>query len=288
MRRRVRSALVALALLTLATPSLAGPAQGPTRVEIHPSGRNAPKTLVAMLYRPEGQGPFPAVVGLHGCNGLWSTKNSTALNPREADWGARLAALGYVVLFPDSYGSRGVGAQCRVADRAVEPYRERVADAKAALAYLQGQPFVKAESVVLLGWSNGGSTVLYAVRPQDRGADARPDFRAAIAFYPGCRSPYADGRWRTRMPLAILIGEADDWTPVGPCRDLAALDKTAVRLTTYPGAFHDFDNPSAAVHEVRGLAFTAGGNGVAHAGLDPAARADALARVPALLSEILK
>src|ERR1700738_2336805 len=29
-----------------------------------------PTTVSGFLYRPEGSGPFPTVVGLHGCNGL--------------------------------------------------------------------------------------------------------------------------------------------------------------------------------------------------------------------------
>jgi dienelactone hydrolase len=225
---------------------------------------------------------------MHGCSGLWSSKDKSALSPRHADWGERLAALGYVVIFPDSYGSRGLGPQCDNGDREVEPFRERLADANAARRYLQTLSFVKPDAIALLGWSNGGSTVLYTVRPKDKPKDEGPDFRAAIAFYPGCRNPDDKGDWATRVPLLILIGAADDWTPAEPCKAIAAAHPDDVRIVLYPGAYHDFDNAAQKVHELHGLAFTAKGNGVAHAGFDPAAQAAALKEVPAFLSKALQ
>ena len=52
----------------------------------------------------------------------------------------------------------------------------------------------------------------------------------------------------------------------------------------HPGAYHDFDAPKTAVHERSGLARAPTGR--AHVGTDPAARADALARVPAFLRHL--
>jgi dienelactone hydrolase len=118
-------------------------------VSIPAGGKGSPPTLDGRLYRPSGDGPFPAVVALHGCSGLWSSKDASQLGPRHADWGERLAALGYVVIFPDSYGSRGLERQCENGDRTVEPFRERVADAKAARRYLQTLPFVKPDAIAL-------------------------------------------------------------------------------------------------------------------------------------------
>ena len=108
----------------------------------------------------------------------------------------------------------------RRADRVTRPSRERVADAIAAKAYLQSRADVKPAAVSLLGWSNGGSTVLYAVDPRRRPQDGKPDFAKAVAFYPGCATPAESGRWQTRLPLLILIGAADDWTPAKPCSEL--------------------------------------------------------------------
>ncbi|WP_245430127.1 dienelactone hydrolase family protein [Mesorhizobium sp. WSM3859] len=227
--------------------------------------------------------PFPAVVAMHGCSGLWSSK-IIGLSPRHADLGRRLAALGYVVLFPDSYGSRDLGPQRRNDDRRVEPFRERVEDANAARPYLETRPYVKPDSIGLLGWSNGGSSVLYTVRPKDRPNTGSPDFRAAVAFYPGCTAMADKGDWTTRVPLLIVMGEADDWTPARPCKTLADANRNKVKLILYPNAYHDFDNEAQKLHELHGLAYTANGDGTAHAGPNPAARAAALKEVPDFLA----
>ena len=55
-----------------------------------------------------------------------------------------------------------------------------------------------------------------------------PQFKAAIAFYPGCREIAKLDDWRPRVPLKILIGAADDWTQPGPCRELARAHRLQV------------------------------------------------------------
>src|SRR5215212_11287769 len=96
-----------LAVLTVATvlipTSHALGAGNPESVEIPQAGLR----LKALLFRPEGQGPFPAVVGLHNCTGL--TNRAGEFGTRYRDWAERLAKSGFVVLLPDSHGSRGAG-----------------------------------------------------------------------------------------------------------------------------------------------------------------------------------
>ena len=126
--------------------------------------------------------------------------------------------------------------------------------------------------------------MLYTVRPKDTPKPDSPDFRAAVAFYPGCSAMADKSNWATRMPLLILMGEADDWTPAKPCKTLAAANPDSVTLILYPGAYHDFDNEAQKLHELHGLAYTANDDGIAHAGLNPAARAASLKDVPAFLA----
>jgi dienelactone hydrolase len=229
--------------------------------------------------------PRPAVVALHGCGGLFNRTGSPTA--RHADWGQRLADAGFLVVMPDSFRSRGLGSQCGISNRSVRPSRERVADVLATKIWLQARGDVKASAVSLLGWSNGGSTVLAAVRSDRKPGDASPDLARAIAFYPGCRAQAESSSFRTRLPLLIMIGEADDWTPAAPCKALAEAARArgeAIDLKLYPGAYHDFDHPGRPVTERRDLAFTADGSGTARAGTNPAARQDALTRVPAFLA----
>jgi dienelactone hydrolase len=221
--------------------------------------------LTGFLFRPTGAGPFPAIVALHGCSGPGAA--SRELSKRHADWAERLVRAGYVVLMPDSFGSRGAKSLCGTRDRVVRP-AERADDARGAAAWLAARPFVERGRIGALGWSNGGSTVLHLVAREGVGAA----FAAAVAFYPGCRVPLKQAGWSARIPLLIQHGDADDWTPIAPCRQLAGSSK--VRLIAYPGAFHDFDAPDMKLHVRRGTAYSANGTGVVHMGThEPSRRA---------------
>jgi dienelactone hydrolase len=236
--------------------------------------------LHGILFRPEGAGPFPGVVALHGCESL--INRAGKMGTHLSDWGERLAAAGMAVVFPDSFGSRGLRAQCRVLERKVRSEVERVADADAARHWLQSQPWAIKDRVSLLGWANGGMASLWAVRPHAAAHEAAPDFRSAVAFYPACRR-LSDLAWSARVPTLILIGKADDWSPPAPCEQMVAGAKgrsALASLVAYPGAYHEFDRRDFPVRELNGLAYTADGSGRAHIGTNPAARTDALMRVP--------
>jgi dienelactone hydrolase len=269
-----RLCLLAIAAV-LATPAIAA-----EQVQIPYDGG----TLKAVLFRPDGAGPFPAVVGLHGCAG--PNDRSGNLGPVYRAWGERLAASGYAVVFPDSFGSRGAGPQCRVRERGIRARVERVADANAARRWLQEQPWVKKDRVSLVGWSHGGAAALWAVRARAPGHDVRSDFRSAIAFYPGCRWP-GERAWSVRIPTPILIGKVDDWTPAsaGETMVAGARGRSArVEIVTYPGAHHRFDHPNLPLSERTGLAYTPDNSGKAHVGSDAAARQDSIVRVTAWLA----
>jgi len=229
-------------------------------------------TLTAELFLPEGPPRGPAVLGLHGCAGFRRADGQpTALYMA---WARHFTDAGRAFLLPDSFASRGEGEQCTQRGRGVLPGRERVADTMAAARWLSAQPFGQGLPVDVVGWSHGGSTVLWAA-----GAVQTAPIGRMIAFYPGCNAVNRVGLWRPAQPLLILIGEADDWTPAAPCAQLAARDPQRITYHAYPGAHHGFDAPNTPVRARSGLAFTANGNGVAHYGTDLVARADALARV---------
>ena len=245
---------------------------------IFTSNNSKASVLVGYLYRPTGSGPFPAVVALHGCGGLFT--KSGRIQARNVDWADQMTAAGIAVLFPDSFNPRGVSQVCTLkrAERPVVPFG-RSFDANGAADWLATQPFIDKSRLALLGWSHGGSAVLWSVRG---GAEPRiTDFKTAIAFYPGCRVPLESTTWTPRLPLKIFMGSADDWTPPQPCRDLAK--KHNVPMTEYPGAYHAFDAPNSPVRVREGLGMTADGSGKAHVGTDPAARAASIAEVMATL-----
>lgn len=244
--------------------------------------------LKAVLFRPDGAGPFPVVIGLHNCTGL--NNASGRLGARYRDWGERLAGQGFAVLFPDSNGSRGLGSQCGANARTLRTDRERVADAVAARTWLQQQPWVVADRVSLLGWSSGAISALWAVRTpvqlQAHG-QAGADFRSAVALYPGCRR-LNDAAWGARVPTLILIGRADDQASAAICQRMVAGARgrsARVAIHVYSGAHHDFDHPNRPLRVRTGSAFSIDGSGRVHSGTHPAARADALKRVPEWLRQ---
>lgn len=246
--------------------------------------------LNGYLYRAAGAGRRPAVVFMHGCGGLFGRKG--AILSRETDWAARLTAAGYVVLAVDSFGPRGQGEMCSAAQIDLSIYAKRAKDAYGALAFLQAQDSIRPDRIGIIGWSQGGGTVLHTIGTPSYGRPVPttgPDFRAAIAFYPAqCSDRAEPPAWTTTIPLLVLLGTDDVWIGAPVCQrwlgEMIA-HGAAVTLQMYPGAAHDFDFPRELRQEHPEWR-TASGI-VPITGTDPAARADALERVPAFLARYL-
>lgn len=199
----------------------------------------APQEISATLVRPAGEGPFPAVVQLHGCGGL------EAQSYRWARW---LAGHGYVALVVDSFGPRGVKGDCRSGPDE-PPITARFDDAFGALRYLQSLPWVRRERIAAIGWSQGGVYAIAVIngpsleRAKKRGVELPPvGFAAGIGVYPGgCFSLVQE---QVIRPLLVLIGGADDWTPAAKCEEMVAAMKSRgadASIVVYPGAYHYFD-----------------------------------------------
>lgn len=287
-RRVGGSAMWAMAGLWLLLPlARAGNAE-PVRVPT--AGLSAaPQALHGMLFRPQQGGNRPAVIMVHGCGGAYA--RSGTLGARHQAWGELLSEAGYVVLMLDSFTARGIREICTVkfAERSIKE-SDRVGDAYAALHYMRQLGGVDPQRIALLGWSHGGGLVLDAI---SRKPAPEPAFRAAVSFYPGCTARNRKAaEFRPYASLLLLIGEADDWTPAKPCQALAATVRERggpMQIVTYPGAYHDFDNPGSQPPRRR-MDVPNGvspGSGVM-VGPDPAARADAQRRVREFLKEQLQ
>ncbi|MBR0818427.1 dienelactone hydrolase family protein [Bradyrhizobium liaoningense] len=263
----MRLRLTTLFLMLLMSAAHAAPA--PQQIDIPLSSG----ILHAQLYKPEGEGPFPTVIALHGCGGLGN--HSEPVLPRYRDWALQLLRSGNAVLLPDSYGSRELGPQCRVKESHIKARRERVADIAASRAWLMKQSWVARDRVSLIGWANGASALLWAVRPQSAARDLGPDFRAAIAFYPDCRISAGLG-WSARVPTLVLIGANDDVSSPPACRQMVdgARGRSALtRIVVYPDAYHDFDRANTPLHAAAGT-IDAGAPEHGHLGTDAEARAE--------------
>ena len=255
-----RSAAVATLIAILATGLAACQTSG-TVTSI--ASDEAGVSLPTWLAKPEGDGPFPAVVLLHGCTG---TDRNT---PHQTVWrglnqhASLLNKNGYVTLIVDSFSPRGIVHSCKG-----EYASDQLADAYAAFDHLTSLPFVDGDRVGLVGLSMGGSTALrVAATVHGR---AKTDYEAAVAYYPYC----FDYLYSFDVPVKILIGADDDWTPARLCSAVASRDPDHVDLTIYPDTHHSFDLPMGGPYVIEmppGEFHTVAGN--------PEARRDSQARM---------
>jgi dienelactone hydrolase len=242
----MRALLLVLFLLATVGPARAQPGAGFERLAIpqiagHPVAADPPVT--GYLFTPAGSGPFALVVLMHGCDGLgWATPQRTSWNLQK-HYAERYVGQGHASLVLDSFAPRRIANICGDARRVTA--QQRSWDAFAAADLLAARGLADPARLVLQGDSHGGFTTLTALE-QGRWSPPR-NFAAGIAFYPSCDNASHFARGFT-APLLILIGDGDDWTPVGPCRSLA--DRLAGRAGTspltlkiFPGATHAFDFP---------------------------------------------
>ncbi len=223
-------------LLLFAGANAAAPDSGRAIVELESPLAHA-QPLQGLLRRPAGSGPFPAVVLLHSCNGNWQR-----LDER---WGTQIAPWGYVTLTVDSFGPRGIDNSCGNGTPTEMAY-----DAYRALDFLVRQHAVDPDRVAVLGFSQGGWLALSSVEHGVVEQSSTNKFRAAVAFYPNCRTVQGN----LTVPALIMIGELDDWASVAGCRQLAEggddygvsrrREGAPIKLIVYPGAYHSFDSPA--------------------------------------------
>ena len=98
--------------------------------------------LTGSLYRPSGDGPFPAVVVMHGCGGV---------APNAIAWAQWLRAEGYAALVLDSFVGRGLKRIC--GDATVLPARVRAEDVFVAAASLRRLSFIDGDRIAAMGFS---------------------------------------------------------------------------------------------------------------------------------------
>ena len=204
----VATLVLAAALATTASGQSTG---GPETVVVH----NGPITLHALLWRPQGRGPFPAILLNHGSGR--TREELKQLGPYEGQAetvGPVFARHGYVFLFPFRQGvglsadqgmsavnlmnselaAHGQDARNALQLRLLE--NRELSDAAAALAFLRGLPEVDARNVAIVAHSFGGSLTIIQ-------AEKEPSLRAVVIFsgagYSWDRSPELRARLLTAV-----------------------------------------------------------------------------------------
>ncbi len=189
----------------------------------------------AYVARPDGAGPFPAVIMIHEWWGL----QSEIVGKAEA-----LADEGYVVIAPDTY--RGASTQWipRALYQSIRTPQPRVdQDLDAVYRWLTQQTDVDADRIAIMGFCyGGGKSLRYSLHNEE--------IAGTVVFY---GSPISDPAVLQELPAPLLgiFGTADQQIPVEEVRAFdAALEEAGVphQVTLYEGQPHAF---VGSIEEVR-------------------------------------
>jgi dienelactone hydrolase len=119
-------------------------------------------------------------------------------------------------------------------------------DAYRALELLARHPPIDPERIAVMGFSKGAVAAVYSSNERFRKLydPAKVGFAAHIGLYTPCNVQYRDDDKVTGAPIRLFHGIADDYVPIGPCRDYVERLKhanTNAALTEYPDAYHAYD-----------------------------------------------
>jgi dienelactone hydrolase len=187
----------------------------------------------------------PAIILVHGSGGIYDAMLDY--------WPKQFNAAGYAVLALDSFGPRGVKSTAE--DQSQVPFAADVADAFSALKLMASHPRIDASRIAIMGFSRGGiATWRTAVERIIAGQSAAQTLPAGLRFAAhipvysgGCvgvfRLIVKPGVF-SKSPMLWVHGDADDYAPIGPCRDYAekiSQAGTPGEFVTIAGARHKFD-----------------------------------------------
>jgi dienelactone hydrolase len=199
-----------------------------------PGSHQPDRPYDATLTLPAGTGRFPAVILLHGCGGESRSQQF---------WIDRLTGWGYAVLRLDSFSARGITSVCAPQSQHLATAADRSGDVLSAALWLRTRPEIDGARIGVLGMSHGGGTAAVVTRREYE--RLYPGLlKASVDYYGPCRQPEQHGT----VPLLALAGDADTWGySARACQAFAAAlaPDQPMQVVVYPGAVHDFDNPTA-------------------------------------------
>lgn len=168
--------------------------------------------LAMGIWKPKGDGPFPAVILVHTCGGL---------RQQLVYWRKEAVRRGYVAFIIDSFSARG-SASCRPMPPV--SLARGVKDVLQAADQLRAFPFVDKSRVAMIGVSWGAIVGLATASPAYVAGSSgyvgpAAHLDAVVSLYPLCRSTQGAELVQpdTSTPTLVLMGGQDTETPAEPC-----------------------------------------------------------------------
>jgi carboxymethylenebutenolidase len=195
------------------------------------SYKSGDETVQAIIYTPEGKGPFPGIVVIHEWWGL---------NDWVKEQASKLSDQGYVALAIDLYR----GKVAVTPDEAHEimrgvPEDRALRDLHAAVEYLKAQSNVKKDRVASIGWCMGGGYSLDVALQE-------PTLTAAVINY-GHLASDSESIKKIKASILGLFGGQDRGIPADDVKKFEQALKqqgNKVEIVIYPDAGHGFENPN--------------------------------------------
>jgi carboxymethylenebutenolidase len=195
------------------------------------SYKSGDDTVQALMYTPEGKGPFPGILVIHEWWGL---------NDWVKEQASKLSDLGYVALAVDLYR----GKVATTPDEAHEIMRgvpdDRAArDLHAAFEFLKSQANVKKDRIASIGWCMGGG-YSFEVALQE------PTLTADVVNY-GHLATDPESLKKINASILGIFGGQDRGISVDDVKKFEQSMKQMgkkVDIVIYPNAGHGFENPN--------------------------------------------
>lgn len=191
------------------------------------------------IYKPEGAGPFPALVIMHRCAGMQN-------DPDLLRWAQRAVAGGYVAFMVDSLASRGIDTVC-YGPKGEVTYERGAKDVLQAIEHLKRFDFVDGKRIGVAGYSWGAMVALMSTSRIMREALGGTGPATAVPFYPGCIDGMGIVRADIDRPTLVLMGGSDTETPPADCvKKFEPLKAAGAPLDwhVFPGQTHCWDCPA--------------------------------------------
>lgn len=193
------------------------------------------------IYKPEGSGPFPAMLFFHGCSGPTLA--------HEEDWASFYNDIGVVLIAVDSYTGRNIRWEDTCNFTKMTPW-ERASDVLATVAYARNLDFVDGNHLGITGFSHGAATVwttlVYAstktppINLAQWPEDGLAGVQLALPFYGGCSE-----RWTVPIHTISFLAGNDQYIDATTCERYHAANPDMNKYSSYKifkDATHTFDH----------------------------------------------